>query len=248
MTTFRAIAVSHRGMVRDRNEDCVGAAGWRGAGQECAVEVRPLDGAPAVAVVADGVGGHPGGDVASRTVVAHLLEQAGSVRTAEELAESVTGAGHRLEALMDERPDLRGMASTVAALVLTSEAVLIANVGDSRIYELHGGELLRLSIDDAPAERAGGGVLTQVLGGYPPASAVHPHVSRLQREPGLRFLLCSDGLTDALDEQSVEAIVAERAPDWQAAALALVRGALDRGATDNVTLAIVVIDDVEDRG
>jgi PPM family protein phosphatase len=242
----RVIAASHRGSVRHSNEDCVGVAGWRSAASECAIEVRPLNGAPVVAVVADGVGGHPGGRVASGVVVDHLMSAPGGVGSVDALSGTLSAANDALGTLMGEDPRLNGMASTVAALVVTHDSVLLGNVGDSRIYELQAGELLCLSIDDSPPRVPGQATaLTQVLGGYAPVAPVVPHVTHLQREAGLRFLLCSDGLTDALEEAAIARIVDERAPDWPGAADDLVAAALGSGATDNVSLALVIVDEAE---
>jgi serine/threonine protein phosphatase PrpC len=232
--SVRVTAQSHRGTERERNEDAVGAAGWRWQGARAPVELRPSVDGPVVTVVADGLGGHPGGDVASALAVDRLLAAAPGIGGAADLSAALLDAHRELLA-----GAIRGMGSTAAVLVVTEDAVIVGNVGDSRVYELHAGELMLLSVDD----RLPGGastIVTQVLGGD--GREPTPHITRLQREPDLRFLLCTDGLVEALGEPRIVEIVRAHTPDWGRTAAALVGESLRAGAPDNLTVAIVAVD------
>jgi serine/threonine protein phosphatase PrpC len=236
--SVRITAVTHPGTERERNEDAVGAAGWRCQNALTPVELSALGPEPIVTIVADGVGGHPGGDVASALTVDHLLAAAPRIGNAEDLEAALLEAHRHVCGEQDTRT-LSGMASTAAVVVVTEHAVLVGNVGDSRVYEFHEGQLLQLSIDDRHPN-GDTSVVTQVLGGF--GAVPTPHVTRLRREPALRFVLCSDGLTEALGEPGVADVIGRHAPDWPSTVAALIDASLDRGAPDNVSIAIVAVD------
>ena len=239
-----AVAATHRGRLRQRNEDAVGVAGWRATPEAIPAELHAV--APLMAVVADGAGGHPAGDHASRTVVDYLLAREQAVSTPELLAKVIAGAHEELHLQMSGVPDRVGMGSTVAAVMVTSDSVIVGNVGDSKIYELIDGELVQLSVDDNPARPDWAGddwetsTLTQMLGGAPTAT-VAPHVDRYALEPGLAFLLCSDGLTACVDEAAIAATVGSANGDSRSAAYQLIQRALVAGAPDNVSIALLRI-------
>lgn len=193
--------------------------------------------------VADGLGGHVGGDVASRTAMQAIDEaltaeslRAGDPR--ELLPEALRAANERVRARADEDPSLHGMGTTVvlAHLDPADGALTIAHVGDSRAYALSGGRLRCLTEDHV---RGGlfGRVLIQAVGTQPD---VEPDLVRLSPEAGDRLLLCTDGLTDMLADERIAEVLA-RGDDDATACGALVAAALDQGGVDNVTVVVATI-------
>jgi serine/threonine protein phosphatase PrpC len=203
-----------------------------------------------LAAVADGVGGHAAGEVASRTVVGALasLEKAWVDEPLEvALARAVEEGNDRIGFIAECRPETSGMGTTLTAVALHGD-YLVANIGDSRTYLLRDGELRRLTRDDsylqelldsgavtpeAARTHPRRNVVTAALDGAPGRTAA---ISRVPARAGDRLLLCSDGLSDVLDEPRIAALLAEA--DATRAADALVRAALDAGARDNVTVVV----------
>jgi serine/threonine protein phosphatase PrpC len=203
-----------------------------------------------LAVVADGVGGHAAGEVASRIVVGVLasLEKAwidGPLDDA--LARAVAEGNDRIAFLTECRPETAGMGTTLTAVALDGDYVVV-NIGDSRTYLLRDGELRRLTRDDSYLQElldAGlvspeaahthprRNVVTSALDGAPGRI---PAIAHVPARAGDRLLLCSDGLSDALEEPRIAALLTE--PDAARAADALVRAALEAGARDNVTVVV----------
>src|SRR5260221_14258346 len=136
MTYIAVTALSHPGAVRDNNEDSLVAGPWT----LCATVTEnpqtlffPL-GTPLVAAVADGLGGPPGGEVAS-ALVARLLAQAGpSLDSEQSVREALSTCNRTVHAAAARNPALTAMGTTVAGVVITSDLVLAFNVGDSRVY------------------------------------------------------------------------------------------------------------------
>ena len=205
---------------------------------------------PRLAAVADGVGGHAAGEVASRMVIGALasLEKAwidGPLEVA--LARAVEEGNDRIAFIAECRPETAGMGTTLTAVALHGD-YLVANIGDSRTYLLRDGELRRLTRDDsylqelldagvvAPeAARAHPqrNLVTAALDGAPGRSAT---VTRVRARAGDRLLLCSDGLSDVLEEAHIASLLS--GPDAARAADSLVRAALEAGARDNVTVVV----------
>jgi serine/threonine protein phosphatase PrpC len=132
----------------------------------------------------------------------------------------------------DRVPELRGMGTTIAAAVAGAAEVLWINAGDSRIYLSTRAGLRRLSVDHAI-----GSALTQALGGDAHFTEVVPACGVASWGPGDRLLLCSDGLTDVVDDAELKEVLRARRDDV-VAARDLLRLTRDRGAPDNVTLVV----------
>lgn len=201
------------GHVRTRNED--------------ALLVRPERG---LLVVADGLGGHPAGDVASATAVASLDESVlGPESTDRDLRQAAQDA-HRgvLDAAAQDQ-GRTGMGTTLVVATLTSGTATVLHVGDSRAY------LLRpdLGLVAITEDHGDHGFLSQALG---LDRDVQPDVVEVETPPGSRLLLCTDGLTNMVDDDSVADLLGSG--DAQEACDALVRAALDAGGVDNVTVIV----------
>lgn len=238
---LQAAVLTHVGMRRLRNEDCIAVAGrdFDVPMQAPQLIVQPLDG-PCAYIVADGMGGHPAGDVASRLAVDRLLEEIDAqVRDEDALVGAILSANRTLFAEMERVPALYGMGTTVAGLVVHPDAMLAFNVGDSRIYAIRSGEIDQISVDhtmEIGGSRIGNKaprVLSQCLGGFLSDQALEPHVVALPLEAGAEFLICSDGLHDMLTDADIARCLA---PDLAASVQRLFENAMREGGIDNISI------------
>ncbi|HVA03998.1 MAG TPA: Stp1/IreP family PP2C-type Ser/Thr phosphatase [Acidimicrobiales bacterium] len=235
MTVVRSGSASDVGRVRTVNEDL-------------ALESLTLF------AVADGMGGHVGGEIAARTAIETLQAEFGRKPSAEGLAAAIHDANKAVWERGHEDADLRGMGTTMiaAALVATDDGdrLVLANVGDSRAYRLHDDSLVQLTTDHSVAEElVARGELSEE------EAAVHPHrhiltralgvqpevaidVWQLVPEEGDRFLLCSDGLTNEVPPEEITDVLS-RTRDPRQAAEALVRLANEAGGSDNATVVVI---------
>jgi serine/threonine protein phosphatase PrpC len=135
---------------------------------------------------------------------------------------------------------LMAMGTTVAGVLLTSDQVFAFNVGDSRVYT-HGSDGLRqVSVDDRPPLAPGQehtAIVTQTLGGGLTYADVEPHVSPFPQSTEVRWLICSDGLSDLVDDEALSDLLEES--EDSRAAFELWKAAMEAGGTDNITLALV---------
>lgn len=220
-------------------------------------------------VVADGMGGHAAGEVASREAVDTVMGMVrrgqetvdrfgregpteDNVRAVQRLLESaVQAATYMVFAIAENDPDQKGMGTTVSALLLTADHGVIAQVGDSRIYLLREGQVYQLTEDHTlVAWQVKQGIISEA------EAALSPHKNVITRAVGSRdyvqvdthcieigagdrFLLCSDGLHGYLSEQEIAPILA-LGP--QLAANRLIELANSRGGRDNITAVVVEIE------
>src|SRR3954454_4724966 len=208
--------------------------------------------------VADGVGGHKAGEVASQTAV-DTLQREFTEPTTDGLIDAVKTANRTVWDLAESNPDQRGMGTTLTALALVDEdgeeRLAVVNVGDSRAYLLQHGELEQLTEDHSLVEQlVREGQLT------PEEAQVHPQRSIITRALGLdpevevdsweltpykgdRILLCSDGLTNEVSDDEIASTL-RSVSDPEEAARQLVNEARDHGGSDNITCVVVdVLDD-----
>ncbi|MFJ8106655.1 PP2C family protein-serine/threonine phosphatase [Streptomyces sp. NPDC096132] len=243
-------ALSHPGLLRERNEDSLVVGPWT----LCATVtenpqtlVFPL-GTPLLVAVADGLGGHPGGDVAS-ALVARRIASVGPLLTGEDAVRDALNACNRAvyEAAGEEGSGLTGMGTTVAGIVVLPGSALVFNVGDSRVYAASRDGLRQVSVDDSPPLPPGRrttSLVTQCLGGSLDFRAVQPHVTTAPLTPGDRYLICTDGLSDPVTTDVLDDVMREH--DDVRAAFELWKSAIAAGGPDNITLAVVrVADDGE---
>lgn len=240
---LHAAGITHRGTVRDNNEDCIAIGFW--VSQESMESARRFEHAleePFASIVADGMGGHNDGERASllvgRGLVRRLLAAGpDGIRTA------VRAVNAELFAQLRSNPELAGMGSTAVGLAAHRGRLAIFNVGDSRAYKLGERGLLQLSVDDSlqPNWKAGSGVerstkLLQCFGGRTTFTDIEPHIVLEPCVAGATYLLCCDGLYETLTEEEMAALIGE---DLQGSAEALLRAALEKKARDNVTIALI---------
>ena len=243
MTALRFGSSTDAGRVRGNNEDNL-------------VVAEPLF------AVADGMGGHRGGEVASLTAIETLREAFEQHRTADGLVEAARRANTAVWDRAQDDPDLRGMGTTLTAVALVEvdgeQRLVVVNVGDSRAYLLQQGELSRLTEDhslvedlvregqlsaDEAATHPQRHILTRVLGMGPD---VEPDVWQILPYEGDRLLLCSDGLTNEVSDSEIASVL-RRLADPADAARELVRLARAHGGSDNITVVVIDVVDDDDR-
>lgn len=240
-TQVRVGSASHTGSIREVNEDCVLVA-------------------PGVYAVADGMGGHAAGDVASAIAMRRLEGLAGRDRvTAEDLRAELSAANADVLADVAVNPTRAGMGTTVAGIATVDAAGsphwAVFNIGDSRVYRLVADELTQLTVDHSEvAELVAEGsitedearthplrnVVTRAVGTVP---APEPDVWVFPPALGDRFLLCSDGLPLELADEEIGSVL-RAADDPQRAADDLVARAVAAGGRDNVSVVVVHCDAV----
>ena len=241
-----AYGLSETGPVRRINEDCF-------------VSVEDLR----LFIVADGMGGHAAGEVASRIAVESIEKFIrrsqgtddfswpygldGTVSyDANRLKTAVCLANRRINRLAENDDDYMGMGTTVVCALVADRHLIVAHVGDSRLYLSAGDDLVQLTQDDSWAATAfgadGGGngsratrhVLTNVLGVRPDTSV---HLLERELSGGETLLLCSDGLHGSVPHEKLREIVVS-GQDLPALAQSLISEALEQGSRDNITALV----------
>jgi protein phosphatase len=239
MATLRWGAVTHEGQLRTQNEDNHHAG----------------DG---LFVVADGMGGHLAGEIASEMAVHKLDERlpAGQVGSRDDLVAAINEANVEIYNASLHNPEQSGMGTTLTAIAvvddpLDGEVLAVANVGDSRGYVLRHGRLRQVTVDHSfVQELVAEGAITPAEARHHPrrnivtrALGIEPYVRvdswTMPIIRGDRFLLCSDGLVDEVDDTVIQGILADNREDPTAAAQALVDAANASGGRDNITAVVV---------
>jgi protein phosphatase len=242
MSNIRNVwAATHTGLVRKENEDCCCVGDWLGEGDSSFWNGR-IDCASGLAVIADGMGGHAAGGLASKSVVRSIMELASTAQSEADVARILETANQRIYREMFGgglgRPS---MGSTVVGAIFRDRRALAFNVGDSRLYVTEGDGLRRVSTDDTPEQALASPParrshrLTQSLGGSYAKVPLHPHIAVLELHDNAQMLLCSDGLTDMLSEAEIASLLRQGADP----ARALVSAALHAGGTDNVSVVVI---------
>ena len=253
--SFRWAVLSDPGLRRSSNEDCY-----------CTREDIGLY------MVADGMGGHVAGEVASRVAVeaieAFIQETAGADKNrtwpfpfdptvsleANRLRAAFRLANRKIASAIADSQDLRGMATTASAMLLGPQGASVAHVGDSRVYVLRGGKLEQITHDHSwVEEQVRAGTLT------PTAARQHPwrnvvtralsggedpevDVTEVKPRPGERYLLCSDGLFTVVADSRIAELLGDMKAPLDAIAGALIAAANEAGGPDNITALILQID------
>ena len=241
MTSWRYAAATDTGLVRDLNEDAI-----------------YVD--ESLAVVADGMGGHAAGEVASQLTIDIVRDRFHKQPSLEGLHGAIEAANQAILADARENPDHFGMGTTVIALGLTTDSSGVTsptlfNVGDSRAYQLRDGALRQLSEDHSVAEEwvRMGRLTTE-------EAAVHPRRHQLTRTLGIeesldvdvmslhattgdRILLCSDGLSNELSSETLAELASAPIP-LEAAVQRLVDAARHAGGRDNISVVLIEFDNV----
>ena len=248
---FISRGLSDVGRKREANEDCYAIV----AGDS-------------LFVVADGMGGHAAGEVASRLAVSAFSDFIATTRRDAEItwpydydpAVSVNGnrirtairlANQRILETISQKKDLEGMGTTLVGAMIDDSRVCVGHVGDSRAYLVRDGQITQLTSDHSWVnEQVKLGFLTKTDAKRHPfrnvvtralgsKEDVTVDLTEQRLEPGDIILLCSDGLNTMLDDEVIAATVADRAEDLDAAARALIEKANEAGGEDNVTVVLI---------
>jgi protein phosphatase len=248
---LEACGLTDAGPHRDNNEDSIG----------CFAPTDPLalQRKGYLYVVADGLGGHNAGEVASSSAVARLGEEyyspSNHTRIEPALRNAVQAANLRIHELTHRNPEYRSMETTLSAIAIAGAQAYVAHIGDTRIYHWRDGRLSQLTSDHSEAaelvrmrilkpervrDHPGRNTLTRTLG-----SRLIPRPDYL-RQPvvaGDRFVLCSDGLWSELEDAEIGDVVGEHAP--VEACRELIQRALQRDCLDNVSVQVVRVVSVQ---
>jgi serine/threonine protein phosphatase PrpC len=243
---LRFAAESDRGLVREINEDCYRI-------------IKGFSRTPSVFIVADGMGGHNCGEIASRMTVEYIsgaVEQGlldlGSREDMEEaLNEIVKGANKAVIEASLEQPEMSGMGTTMTMAVICGNIVTVAHVGDSRVYLVRAGNIRQLTEDhsyigelvrngtitrEEAKEHPSKHVITRAIGS---STALEADIVSLECEKDDIFVLCTDGLTNKLEEDEILDIAAGNEPDG--ACTKLINAAKSKGGEDNITVIVIKI-------
>lgn len=233
--TYRYVALTDVGLRRSNNQDSGYAS-------------------PRLLVIADGMGGAAAGDLASSATLAEIrqldreLDPSVDGDALDAMRVAVTRANHRLAELIKDDPAVEGMGTTLDAMLWDGEKLAVAHIGDSRAYRLRRGSLAQISIDHTFVQSLvdEGRITIEEARVHPHRSLLlkailgrddfEPDFTWLQPAPGDRYLLCSDGLTDMVDDETIERTMKLETIDI--AATELIRLALDSGGYDNVTVVL----------
>lgn len=240
---LRFAGVTHQGLVREQNEDRY-----------------IIDQGIGCFLVADGMGGHQAGEVASRitadTIAKKLARWGGKINRdpPKTLQDAIFAAHQAVRKEAAKSLALRGMGSTVVTAWLQPDScqVWLGHVGDSRAYLLRGSELFLLTEDHTiynQARRAGmlgpdadlyppRSVLSQAIG---PSEVIAPEIVRIELQPGDTLLLCSDGLTDMVRSEQITSLLSSSA-EPEEVCRNLIQAALTGGGKDNVTAVVLRVE------
>lgn len=239
--TVQIYGMTDTGLRRSNNEDSIHCDPERG-----------------LALVADGMGGHNAGEVASAlavTVIRGALESvpggaADAAGLEQRLREAIGRANQEVFQSAQRDPNCAGMGTTLALTAFHPGGVLLAHVGDSRIYRLRGGELELLTADhsliqelldngflseDEARHSQNKNLITRAIG---IADTVEPDLRNLATEPGDLYLLCSDGLSDLVSDTDIRELLIERGESLESAVPALVQRANEHGGRDNISVIL----------
>ncbi|GET43112.1 PP2C family protein-serine/threonine phosphatase [Microseira wollei] len=214
-------------------------------------------------ILADGMGGHAGGEEASslaaEVIQSYLVKHWDSPQKSPALLEEAfCQANQAIIQDQQEHPERADMGTTAVVLLFRdSEAPWCAHVGDSRLYRLRQSQLEQITQDHTWVAKAlKAGVLSQEQASFHPwrhmlsqclgrEDLAEVEIQPVQVQAGDRFLLCSDGLTEELSDRAIADLLA--APLCDNAAISLVQAAKDKGGRDNITVVVVVIDQIAPR-
>jgi PPM family protein phosphatase len=235
---LRYAARSDRGLVRANNEDSV-YAGAR------------------LLALADGMGGHAAGEVASQLVIAalaHLDDDEPGGDLLSKLDSAVRSGNTAIAAQVEMEPDLEGMGTTLTAILFAGNRLGLVHIGDSRGYLLRDGELNQITKDDTFVQTLvdEGRITAEEAHSHPQRSLimraltgheVEPTLTMREARAGDRYLLCSDGLSDPVSDETIAEAL--QIPDVAESAYRLIELALRGGGPDNVTVVVADVVDYE---
>ena len=241
MTDFMMIGLTDPGMIRTENEDSIGT--------------RPEAG---LAVLADGMGGHQAGEVASKlavdTIIKYLTDTYAADRKespAKRISEAIRRANATIFDTAHKHEEYAGMGSTIVTVMFRNGELVVGHVGDSRLYRFRQGKLEQMTEDHSVIQElvnrglftheearasVGKNLVTRALG---VDADVLIDVNAVPLEPNDLYLLCSDGLNDVVNDEDIARILAVSSENLYTAAFKLVTLANQRGGPDNISVILI---------
>jgi protein phosphatase len=206
--------------------------------------------------VADGMGGHAGGDIASAIIAQGVARADKDYEDTDQAASSVTEAlleaNQKLASTVAEHPELKGMGTTFSGVVFTGDLVTVTHIGDSRVYMVSEGKVSQVTRDHTFVQRLVDtgritaeealthprrSVLMRVLGDVEIAPEIDTET--FKAAPGDRWMLCSDGLCGVVPDVIINGILLNKSVDAEEATALLIYEAIEHGAPDNITVVVV---------
>jgi PPM family protein phosphatase len=236
-------AATHKGYTRNGNEDSFLVNRHIGRGDFDQLTTEAVVASDAIVLaIADGLGGHKAGEVASRHALTQISAKLDAVDFSDDasVSELLNSISHGLHQLMRENPSHWGMGTTIVIAIVTAQSLTFINVGDSRAYLIDADGLRQTTHDDVPPHGSAPprrtGQITQALGGMSPRTRLIPHIYRTGLPVGeWSIILCSDGVTDFLSSQEIASIGRAGAAN----AMTLVDRSLRAGGEDNISAIVV---------
>jgi len=240
-------ALTHLGMIRPSNEDAVAVGKELVAADIFGPKRFTLSGSHCVLMIADGMGGHSQGALASKTALESLIQSSDDATDELKWENALHAANDAIYECMAHTRAARGMGTTIVGSAVSYLGIVHFNVGDSRLYRHSSSGLVRLSCDDVPIGTSGPGprrsshLITQSLGGRPANTPIRPHLgSTGPLSIKETLLLCSDGLTDMVGDGDVASVI-DAVKDVEECASSLLDLALSNGGRDNISIVVARI-------
>ena len=237
---MKAFAATDVGKVREVNQDCVFSS------------IGPVGCLPNLFIVADGMGGHKAGDIASRLTVDSVVDKLSKVNSKDYISvitDTIIKVNKEVIDKAAESQDYAGMGTTLVVATVFDNILKVANVGDSRLYVI-GEDIIQITRDHSLVEemvingqldRADArvdkrkNIITRAIGGE---SKVEAEMFSVELKPEDKILMCSDGLSNMVDDAEILEII-NREPDIEKAARMLIDAANENGGKDNISVVIV---------
>lgn len=237
---MKAFAATDVGKVREVNQDCVFSS------------TGPVGCLPNLFIVADGMGGHKAGDIASRLTVDSVVDKLSKVNSKDYISvitDTIIKVNKEVIDKAAESQDYAGMGTTLVVATVFDNILKVANVGDSRLYVI-GEDIIQITRDHSLVEemvtngqldRADArvdkrkNIITRAIGGE---SKVEAEMFSVELKPEDKILMCSDGLSNMVDDTEILEII-NREPDIEKAARMLIDAANENGGKDNISVVIV---------
>ena len=237
---MKAFAATDVGKVREVNQDCVFSS------------IGPVGCLPNLFIVADGMGGHKAGDIDSRLTVDSVVDKLSKVNSKDYISvitDTIIKVNKEVIDKAAESQDYAGMGTTLVVATVFDNILKVANVGDSRLYVV-GEDIIQITRDHSLVEemvingqldRADArvdkrkNIITRAIGGE---SKVEAEMFSVELKPEDKILMCSDGLSNMVDDAEILEII-NREPDIEKAARMLIDAANENGGKDNISVVIV---------
>lgn len=228
-------AHSQRGATREENQDTIGVQSWRNvAGERDTTEIEfSNDDLPVLCLLADGIGGHSNGRIASRTAV-DTIHRIFNLSQEEFNTEQAVMEAHTALLLTDDYSN-RPMGTTIVGLLIGPKQAHLFNAGDSKAHRIRGSEIQELTVEDRH-HTGNSKVITQCLGGGIKRPKLHQLL--LKYVPGDKFLLSSDGVTDQLSNKQIFEFLSQGHPN---PAQNICENAQTLGSNDDISAIFVGI-------